>query len=51
VSQTVLGFDLDRDSQVQGSNDRDLKFRIHFIEPLVEIWGGLQAHLTISENP
>jgi hypothetical protein len=28
------GFDLDRDSQIQGTNDRDLKFRVHFAEPL-----------------
>jgi hypothetical protein len=30
----VSGFDLDRDSQVQDSNNRDLKFRIHFVKPL-----------------
>jgi hypothetical protein len=30
----VSGFDLDRDSQVQDSNDRDLEFRFHFVEPL-----------------
>jgi hypothetical protein len=30
VSQTNLGFILDRDYKVQGTNDRDLKFGVHF---------------------
>jgi hypothetical protein len=30
----VLGFDLDRDCKVQGINDRDLKFKVHFAKPL-----------------
>jgi hypothetical protein len=34
VYQTDPGFALDRDSQVQGTNDSDLKFKIHFAEPL-----------------
>jgi hypothetical protein len=34
VWQTVPGFDLDRDSIVQGTNHRDSEFRVHFIEPL-----------------
>jgi hypothetical protein len=28
------GFNLDRDSIIQGTNDRDFKFRVHFAEPL-----------------
>jgi hypothetical protein len=28
------GFDLDRDLIVQGTNDRDLKLRVHFAEDL-----------------
>jgi hypothetical protein len=32
--QTAPGFNLDRDSIVQGTNDRDSKFRVYFVEPL-----------------
>jgi hypothetical protein len=34
VRQIVSGFNLDRDLQVQGTNDRDLEFRVHFAKPL-----------------
>jgi hypothetical protein len=33
-SQTALGFNLDWNLIVQGTNDRDLKFRVHLGEPL-----------------
>jgi hypothetical protein len=34
LRKTGLGFDLDRDCKVQGTNNRDSKFRIHFARPL-----------------
>jgi hypothetical protein len=34
LGQTASGFNLDRDAIVQGANDRDSKFRVHFGEPL-----------------
>jgi hypothetical protein len=34
VRQAALGFNLDRDSIVQGMNDRDSKFGVYFGKPV-----------------